>query len=229
MSARDAGRYEDILLERNMRRLNKIVVAGLVLLSFHAFSQGYGEERRFTSCDLGVSFDYPSTWGNVIITDHRDDASKAYLMDAAGLDWVLKFESLHGAAVEVVLRIGTVSDSCHNREIVYEGSTRSYDLFELRNEIARKIQATVAGCAAGVQSLYFEPGEKAQRITTWFCSDRIFELTEEARVPAFPMQRHIPGKELGLSCLMEQNPNDARLLEHSLGIDLMLKSMSCER
>jgi len=182
--------------------------------------------RVYSSCDLEASFEYPSEWGNPVITDHRTDSHKAYLLGGAGLDWTLRFNHLAHRPFYVALRVGEHTSGSETRVVGYEGGRDTTSFADLRSRVLREAVFEIDGNPALVEESYFDPGGTAQQIMTWFCGDRVYELTIQAQVGKFENVRY--GKTLGITRLLELNPDDSRLIEFVDSVSRFLKSFQCE-
>lgn len=143
------------------------------------------DTRAYSSCDLEASFDYPSEWGNPVVTDHRTDSHKAYLLGGAGLDWALRFKNSVYRPFSVALRVGDHSSGSKARVVTYEGGCDTTSFADLRSLVLREAVIEIDGNPALVEESYSDPDGGAQQVTTWFCGVRVYELTIKAHVGKF--------------------------------------------
>ena len=176
-------------------------------------------ETTFRSDEIGISFIYPSVWGQAVVRDYRGTAS---YMDY-GVDWQIEFTE-NPRPCRSYLLARSLSKSGNLRIVAYEGSIDTTDLDLLRQDIAVKPDRRVDGHSARVVDMYYEPSGEAWRVTSWFSEDQFFEFCEAADVRAFEGKAEDAGLKRGVTQMRQANPGDVRLIEFTRATGRLLDS-----
>lgn len=183
-------------------------------------------KRSFTSCDLKVSFEYPYSWGEPVITDYRGRTMRSYLLGPAGLDWKLAFNGPVPRDFNVKLRIGEFTSDDDLRILAYEGSCDSTSIGALRTRVKQNASRRICGSPALVEEEHFDPAGTAVQKITWLHGSRVYEIYFEAKIRDFENVRY--DWSLGFSPLCELNPNDSRLTTFKAAVEEWIGSIRCE-